>query len=210
MPLPKIIDVCKVDLFTKETELQDRYDAITVARLLRIRDEYQWVLANPDLADRLFVDEFTGRYGLSDGAIYADLGIIKQLLPALSSSSRDFHRWKANQMLLETYAMAKKRKDTKTMERAASSYAKYNRVDLEDEQVMPYDQIVIQPFTATNDPSVLGITPIPDIDKRIKEMTEKYRRETLDIEDVQYEEADLEENELFGPDSDETNESHIL
>ena len=56
MPLPKIIDVCKVDLFTKETELQDRYDAITVARLLRIRDEYQWVLANPDLADRLFVD----------------------------------------------------------------------------------------------------------------------------------------------------------
>ena len=146
---------------------------------------------------------------LSDGAIYADLGIIKQLLPALSSSSRDFHRWKANQMLLETYAMAKKRKDTKTMERAASSYAKYNRVDLEDEQVMPYDQIVIQPFTATNDPSVLGIKPIPDIDKRIKEMTEKYRRESIDIDDVEYEEADLEENELFGP-ADETDESHIL
>ena len=112
-------------------------------------------------------------------------------------------------MLLETYAMAKKRKDTKTMERAASSYAKYNRVDLEDEQVMPYDQIVIQPFTATNDPSVLGIKPIPDIDKRIKEMTEKYRRESIDIDDVEYEEADLEENELFGP-ADETDESHIL
>ena len=209
MPLPKIIEVCKVDLFTGEAELQDRYDAVTIARLLRLRAEYQWVLANPDLADRAFIDEFTGRTGLSDRAIYADLSIIKQLLPALSSSSRDYHRWKANQMLLETYQMAKKRKDTKTMERAASSYAKYNRVDLEDEQVMSYDQIVVQPFTATNDPSVLGIKPIKDIEKRIKELIEKYRKESIDIEDVEYEEADLEENELFpitkndeGPESD--------
>lgn len=215
MSLPKIIDVCKMDLFTGETELQARYDAVTIARLMRIRAEYQWVLANPDLADRQFVEEFTGRTGLSDQAIYADLSIIKQLLPALSSSSRDFHRWKANQMLLETYQMAKKRKDTKTMERAASSYAKYNRVDLEDEQVMPYDQIVVQPFTATNDPSVLGITPIKDIDSKIKAMIEKYRKETIDIEDVEYEEADLEENELFpsiksGESDAEGDESHIL
>lgn len=212
MPLPKIIDVCKLDLFTGEAELQDRYDVVTIARLMRIREEYQWVLANPDLADRQFIDEFTGRTGLSDRAIYSDLHVIKQLLPALQSSSRDYHRWKSNQMLLETYQMAKKRKDTKTMERAASSYAKYNRVDLEDEQVMPYDQIVVQPFTATNDPSVLGIKPIKDIDKRIREMIDKYRRETIDIEDVEYEEADLEENELFPQvkKDDEGTESDIL
>ena len=212
MSLPKIIEVCKVDLFTSESELQDRYDAVTIARLMRIRAEYQWVISNPDLPDRQFVDEFTGRTGLTDRAIYADLAIIKQLLPALQSSSRDFHRWKANQMLLETYQMAKKRKDTKTMERAASSYAKYNRVDLEDEQVMPYDQIVVQPFTATNDPSVLGITPIKDIEQRIKDMIDKYRKETIDIEDVQFEEADLEENELFPtiPPADESTQADIL
>ena len=56
---------------------------------------------------------------------------------------------------------------------------------------------------------MLGITPIPNIDQRIKEMTEKYRRETIDIDDVEYEEADLEENELFGPDNGK-DESHIL
>ena len=32
--------------------------------------------------------------------------------------------------------MAKKRKDTKTMEKAASSYAKFNCIDLEDEQAV--------------------------------------------------------------------------
>ncbi len=197
MPLPKTVDVCKVDLFTPLDELEAKYDAVIVAKLMRVREEYQWLLANPDAKDRQFVEEFIGRTKCSEACIYSDLAIIKQLLPALSSSSRDYHRWKANQMLMETYQMAKKRKDTKTMERAASSYAKYNRVDLEDEQVMPYDEIVVQPFTPTSDPSVLGIKPIPNIDEKIKCMIEKYRRESIDIEDVEAEDADLEQKELF-------------
>lgn len=208
MAVPKIIDVCRLDMFTNEAELKEKYDAVVVSRLMRMRDEYQWTLANPDLSDRQFVEEFMGRSGMSESAIYSDLAVIKQLLPALSTSSREYHRWKANQMLLETYQMAKKRKDTKTMERAASSYAKYNRVDLEDEQAMPFDLIVVQPFTATNDPSVLGIKPTPNIDRRIKEMIEKYRKESLDIEDVEFEEADLEENDLFLANGPE--ETHIL
>lgn len=208
MAVPKIIDVCRLDMFTNEAELKEKYDAGVVSRLMRVRDEYQWTLANPDLSDRQFVEEFMGRSGMSESAIYSDLAVIKQLLPALSTSSREYHRWKANQMLLETYQMAKKRKDTKTMERAASSYAKYNRVDLEDEQAMPFDLIVVQPFTATNDPSVLGIKPTPNIDRRIKEMIEKYRKESLDIEDVECEEADLEENDLFLANGPE--ETHIL
>ena len=119
------------------------------------------------------------------------------MLPHLVQASRDFHRWRYNEMILETYQMAKKRKDTKTMEKAASSYAKFNRIDLEDEQAVPYDLIVVQPFTATDDPSVLGIKPIPNIQEKIQKMIAKYRAETLDIEDVEYEEADLEEDVLF-------------
>jgi hypothetical protein len=109
-------------------------------------------------------------------------------------------------MILATYKMAEKRKDTKTMERAASSYAKHNRVDLEDEQAMPYDMIVPQPFTATDDPRVLGIEPIPNIQEKISAMIQKYRAETLDIEDVQFEEVDLELDTLFPNSQPEDNE----
>jgi len=210
MPPPKIIDVCRSDLFTPQADLEERFDAKTVNALLRIRDEYQWVLANPDQPDRVFVDLMTVRHRMSERAVYGDLAIIKQLLPALQSSSREWHRWKANQMLLETYQQAKRRHDTKTMERAAASYAKYNRVDLEDEQTIPYEQIVVQPFTATSDPSVLGIKPIENLDEKVKELTEKYRRESMDIEDVEYEEADLEEDSLFGKNDNEADESNIL
>lgn len=207
MPPPRIIDVARTDLFTPQSDLEQRYDSKTVSALMRIRDEYQWTLANPDKPDRAFVDTMVARHGMSERAVYADLAVIKQLLPALQSSSREWHRWKANQMLLETYEQAKRRHDTKTMERAAASYAKFNRVDLEDEQVIPYEDIVVQPFTATSDPTVLGIKPIENLDEVVKSLIAKYRKETLDIEDVEFEEADLEEKSLFG---NETVEPHLL
>ena len=53
---------------------------------------------------------------------------------------------------------------------------------------------------ATDDPRVLGIEPIPNLADKISAMIEKYRRETIDIEDVEFEEVDLEFDSLF-PDS---------
>ena len=184
----------------------------SLARILRVREEYNWFLSNPDAKDRQFVETAMARHGINKTQAYGDLAIVKALLPMLSQASRDFHRYRYNEMILETFQMAKKRKDTKTMEKAASSYAKFNRVDLEDEQAVPYDMIVVQPFTATNDPTVLGIKPIPNINERISELLKKYRAENMDIEDVEYEEADLELNTLF-PEEDNgeaTEERDIL
>ena len=202
MPLPAIIDVASHDLFTPEAELRTKYVEAQVAHVLRLREMYNWYLSNPDAHDRQFIDECRSRHQLSKSQSYEDLALIKRLLPALSTASRDFHRWKANEMLLETYRMAKARKDTKTMEKAASSYAKYNRVDLEDEQAVPYDDIVVQPFTATSDPTVLGLVPIPNLQKRIDALLKELSGESRDIEDITYEEADLEEDELFAMPSD--------
>lgn len=198
MPLPATVQVCQVDLFSPEQELMTKYDDTTVQRVLRVRDTYTYLLANPDTPDRQAVERLMDQFGISQSCAYNDLAIVKTLLPMLAQASKEFHRWRANEMLLETYRLAKEKKDTKSMERAASSYAKYNRIDLEEEQTLPYDEIVVQPFTATDDPSPLGIKPIPNIQEKIKQMLDKYVAESMDIEDVEYEEFDLEEDELFG------------
>ena len=199
MPRQPILEICSKDLFTAEDELLEKYDAEQAQRVLRLRDMYNYYISNPDTKDRQFVDTAMSRHGIMKSQAYADLSIIKSLLPLLSSASRDFHRFRFNEMILETYQMAKARKDTKTMEKGASSYAKFNRVDLEDEQALPYDLIVVQPFTATSDPRVLGIKPIPNVEEKIAAMLKKYRQESMDIDDVDYEEVDLEEEELFNP-----------
>lgn len=203
MAYPNALELCRSDLFTKEDELRQAYPQLLVDKVLRVRDMYNWCIANPDAKDRQFVEQELSRYDISKVVAYSDLAIVKTLLPTHATASRDFHRWRYNEMILETYQMAKKRKDTKTMEKAASSYAKYNRIDLEDEQAVPYEMIVVQPFTATSDPTVLGIKPIPNINDKIKAMLNKYRAETIDIEDITYEEADLEEESLFPPNNKE-------
>lgn len=203
MAYPNALELCRSDLFTKEDELRNTYPQLLVDKVLRVRDMYNWCIANPDAKDRQFVEQELSRYDISKVVAYSDLAIVKTLLPTLATASRDFHRWRYNEMILETYQMAKKRKDTKTMEKAASSYAKYNRIDLEDEQAVPYEMIVVQPFTATSDPTVLGIKPIPNINDKIKAMLNKYRAETIDIEDITFEEADLEEESLFPPNNKE-------
>lgn len=190
MSLPNTIEVCKANLFTKEDELRNLYPQTLVDKVLRVREMYNWFISNPDGTDREFEAELLQRLAVSKVTAYSDLVIVKSLLPMLGSASRDFHRWRTNEMLIATYKMAEKRKDNKTMERAATAYGKLNRVDLEDEQAIPLDQIIVQPFMATDDPRVLGIEPIPNIADKISAMIEKYRKETIDIEDVEFEEYD--------------------
>lgn len=206
MPTPNTIDVCRAHLFTKEVELREQYPQAVVDKVLRVREMYNWFIANPDGTDREFVAEVCQRHGIHRTTAYSDLAVVKSLLPMLGSASRDFHRWRTNEMLIATYKMAEKRKDSKTMERAATAYGKLNRVDLEDEQALPLDQILVQPFTATDDPRVLGIEPIPNINDKISTMIQKYRAETIDIEDVEFEEVDLEFDSLF-PDNVSTQDS---
>lgn len=197
MPLPSALDACKLDLFSSDEELRAKYPVAFAERIMRIRDMYNYWLSNPSMKDRQLRDQIMSRYDVSQSCAYSDIAIIHQLAPLVASNSRDFHRARYNEMILETYAMAKVRKDTKTMERAATSYAKNNRVDLEDEMAMPYDEIVPQPFCATLDVTVLGLPAIPDVYNHIDRLTKELSRDFADISDVDYEDVDLEEDKIF-------------
>ena len=193
----KNIELAQREMFTPREELLQRYDEARVAHLMRIREMYNWMIANPSERDRKFIDIFTGKFNLSQSAAYADLALVKQLVPALAPASREFYRKQVSEMLLETYNMAKARKDTKAMAMAAKELGKVNRVDLEDEKVLPYEQIVIQPFTPSSDPTIIGLKVIPNVDEVKARLKKQMSMDNPDIEDVDFEEADLEEDTLF-------------
>ena len=195
MPQIKNIELARKEMFTPKEELLKRYAPDRVEHLMRLRAMYDYVLANPSLRDRQFIDHFKGIYALGKSALYADLALTKELIPALTASSREWYRARVSDMLLETYNMAKARKDTKTMERAATSLGKINRVDLEDEKELPFDLIVLQPFNPSSDPTLIGCHPIAE------EVRARLRKQVgldnPDIVDVDYEPADIEEDTLF-------------
>lgn len=204
MPSANALEICRKHLFSDLDDLNSNFPPALVQKVLRVRDMYLWFIQNPSAKDRVFIEEDVSRYSVSRPSAYDDLKIIKAILPNVAQSTRDFNRWRYQEMILETYKMARDRKDAKTMERAASSYAKYCNIDKEDEQAVPFHLIVVQPFTATDDPRVLGIEPIPCLQQKIDAMLAKYRKETIDIDDVEFEEADLEMDSLFLPANDET------
>lgn len=197
------LEACRLDLYTDADELFGKYPDLIAKKVLRIREMHQWMINNPAAKDSKFIAEEISRFAISRQTAYSDLFIIKSLLPAIAASSRDFNRWRYIEMILRTYELAEARKDVRTMERAASSLARYTNIDKEEEAAVPLDKVPVQPFVATDDPSVLGIEYIPNIRERQKSLLDKYIKECADIEDIEAEDADLEEDELF-PDIDES------
>lgn len=193
----KTIDLCRDEMFTPVDELQGRYAPERVEHLLRIRDMYNWFLNNPSGRDRQFVAQFAAKYKVAESKIYADLALVKQLMPMLTPASREFWRTRVSDMLLETYNMAKSRKDTKAMAMAAKELGKVNRVEMDDEKEFPFDLIVLQPFTPSSDPTLVGVKPIPNVEEVRARLKKTLIADIPDIEDVEYEAADLEEETLF-------------
>lgn len=197
------IDVYCQHLFATPEELDAvKLDPRTRSRIIRIREMYAWIIDNPGVRDKECVAEFRGRWradNIAERTVYEDLQFVKQLLPQLTPLTKDWARWKYNEMIQETYEMAKRRKDVKTMEKCASSYAKYNRIDESDVPLISWEDIHVQPFTATSDPTVLGIKPIPNLRSYVNDLIKKYSKDCIDIEEIEAEEVDLEADEYYKP-----------
>lgn len=185
-----LLDICMTDLFAEYADLQKKYSKDTVNSILRVRDMYLWVVKFPYLKDSDFAREDMKRYNVSRPTAYADLNLIKSLLPEISKSKKDFDRWRFTQMILDTYEIARIKKDVRTMERAAATYAKYTGLDKEEEEKLPLDKIIPQNFIPWHDPSIIGFKQMPR--EQIKAIEDKYLKQLPELADVEYEDADVE------------------
>jgi len=116
------------------------------------------------------------------------------LLGSINRQSKDWHRFKFNNQIQKAYDRADLKDDPDSMVKAMATYAKFNQLDKEDVERIPWDEIIPQLFEPTEDPTVLGIKPIPNIREKIASMKKKYMN---DIEDVTYDEIDIAQLEKY-------------
>lgn len=198
MPVPNTLAICQKHLFSDITTMeQDRVPTIIRERIVRVRDVYNYWLQFPSKRETELVQHIMNKYELQKTAAYDDLKLIKLLLGDLNQSSKEFHRWRFNNMIMEAVDMAKRRKDARSLVAALDKYAKYNKLDKDDEMDKPFDVIAVQPFEPTDNPEVIGIKRVPNIAEKIQKKLKQYWNE--DIEDVMYESADFEEDKIFQP-----------
>ena len=181
-------DICVQHLYDDVTKLAHLAPQ-QKERLLRIRSGYTIMNEFPSKKDRDIIMHLQNMFGVERSSAYEDLRIIKDLLGSINRQSKDWHRFKFNTMILKAYDTADLKNDADSMVKASNTYGKYNQLDKEDVERTPYEDIVVQMFEPTEDPTVLGIKPIPNFKERQAAMKKKYEDQ---IEDVTYEEIDVE------------------
>ncbi len=201
MAIPNTLTVCKEHLFSDVDEMSKAgIPEIVRERVVRIRNTYNHWLLYPSKADKDIARYVMDGRDISKSTAYEDIRIVKFFLGQINKNSKDFARWKFNEMIQETYSMAKDDNNLKVMRAAADTYGKYNMLDKEDPTDYGFDQIKIQTFEPTDDPTSIGIKPIPNVRKVAADLKKKYVGEFTqeDAEDIEYETVDYNPEELFG------------
>ena len=199
------LEICRTALFLDRDKMEEQgIPLLLIERILRIRDLYNFCLNYPSKKDMEIVQELQSRYRIQRSQAYDDLRIIKHFLGDLNKTSKDFHRWRFNEMIQRAYAQAERRGDTRSQVAAADKYAKYNLLDKEDAIDRGYDQIPVQPFEPTDDPTVIGLKPIPNLRDKIQSKIKQYWNE--DIVDISFQNVEYNEEDIFKPkiETDET------
>lgn len=202
MPLPSIVDTARDHLFA-DTRDMDRagLPATTQEHLIRLRDLYNFWLCHPRTKDKEIVLKLQQDYKLGKSQAYADLSVLKALLGEFQKTSKDYHRYRFIEMIYEAYEVGRINKDAKAMAAAADKYAKYTQLDKEDEVNLAYDQIVVQSFVPTDDPSVAGFKPIPNLREVIRKKIAHYAQDCEFIEEIELEEEDMNLDKIFHPEN---------
>ena len=198
MPLPAIIDTAREHLFADALDMQRiGLPLATQKHIFRLRDLYQFWLQHPRIKDKEIILKLQQDYKLGKSQAYTDLSILKLLLGEFQKTSKDYHRYRFIEMINEAYEVARVNKDAKAMATAADKYAKYTQLDKEDEINFDYDKIAVQAFVPTDDPSVAGFKPVPNLREVIRNTIKKYEKECEYIEFVEVEEADFNPDNIF-------------
>ena len=200
------IEIAKLHLFDSVEQMNEaKIPAPMQERLLRLRDIYTYWLQQPMTRDRDIAQRIIRLYGVQRTQAYQDIRIIKIILGEVHKATKEYHRYKFLQMIESSYEMARVNHDARSMVAAADKYAKYTQLDKEDLVDRGFDKIAIQPMKPTDDPSVAGFKPVPNIREKIQKKIASYWND--EVEDVDFEPVDFNADELFHPQKPDDDEA---
>jgi hypothetical protein len=153
----------KSKLSPKELEIKARYVFA-----------FHLMLESPEKKDIDLAAMLMGQFDISRAQAYSDINNVKMMWGNVQRSQKEWDRYAVTEMLREAYNRAKEKNDIKNMVYAAEKLGKYTKLDQEDENQIPYNEIVPPEIEPTGDVSVLGIKPIPDLKEKQRKLREKY------------------------------------
>lgn len=184
MPKPSTIDKFRDHLFDDLDEMS--LTALERKQLTRYRAIFVLKLENPHLSNAKVAKFLNRKFGIKSVAqAYRDIAATEIMLGNVRSSEKQWIRYLVVETLKDAITLAKNKGDLKNMVAAADKLGKYTRLDQEDQEPIPYEDIVPAPIEYLNDPKILGM---PEPKEGARAYIEKIKRRYIDTQDVEYEE----------------------
>ena len=172
-----VLDEIQQALFSppsKAIKLSEKKEEIKT----RLQQAFTFWNQNPHLPDRKITNYLVNNFGVSASQALRDLHAVKYLLGCVKTQSREWYRHMVIEMCRSAYTMAKIKQDPKAMALAADKIGKYAKLDKDEIDELPWDQLIPPNFEPDADITILGIEKIPNVEKyrrRLRERTmQKY------------------------------------
>jgi hypothetical protein len=158
--------------------------------IVRYRDVYTYWLENPLSSDSQIRDYIISNYEISKTQAYRDITGIKLLLGNVREAGKEWHRYRVNYMLEKAAQMAINgdTKEATAIAKVAMALIKNNKLDIDEGEELPYDEIIPPSFEPVSDPTTIGLKPIENLKDKIAKLKEKFIGD-IEITDIQYEET---------------------
>lgn len=168
--------------------LDDKLDPITQ----RMKDRYERIftkwLDDPAISDNEMHKFIASQFNVKERQAYNDLEAVKLLLGNVSNAAKEWQRYTAIEMIKKGYALLN-RDDVSSIDvrralaiiKAGEAIGKVTRLDKEDPDPIPWDEIIPQSFEPTGDVTILGMKKIDNLKDLQRRLRERFG---INIEDV--------------------------
>jgi hypothetical protein len=181
MPKQSIIDKMNLLLFDPIPETMSEQEK---QMIVRYRDTYTYWLENPLSSDFQIRDYIISNYDISKTQAYRDITNIKLLLGNVRDAGKEWHRHRVNYLLEKAAQMAidGQTKEATAISKVAMALIKNNKLDIDEGEELPYDEIIPPSFEPVSDPTTIGLKPVENLREKIAKLKEKF------IDDIEFQE----------------------
>lgn len=176
MSLPVNIDDYSLYISQDSTDLREQHvpDAV-ILRVERLRELSAYWRSYPSTSPKELVNRCMQLFKVAQSQAYDDIHLLKILVGNLEATTKEFARWRVNQMIEEDRLAARRDGDWRAVASMQKNYILNNQTDKPDTPDMAFDKIVPLQIEPTDDPSVLGIKAPKNLrarrDKLIKQFS---------------------------------------
>jgi len=176
MSVPVNIDQYSEYLPVSSDELrQQLVPEDTIQRIERLRELSSYWRSYPSTSPKELVTRCMQLFKVGKSQAYDDIHILKVLIGNLEATTKEFARWRVNQMIEEDRTAARRDGDWRAVASMQKNYILNNQTDKPDTPDMAFEKIVPLQLEPTDDPSVLGIKTPKNLrarrDKLIKQFS---------------------------------------